>query len=284
LSFRDQAIILRTVDFGESDRIFSVYTPKHGKVSVFVPGARHSKKRFAQALDLFCTFEGVFHSRRSSASNLFRLGEFEYLDIGVELRQSWQQIIYGSLMIESVQKLTVESDPHPKLFELLSDFLHRLGKIKLTPQTLDLPIYLLRLLWVLGFLPELRRCVRCERKLDEIAQENPYYFVQVEGGLICEKCFRLSPTQMRPAQIDISALKAMQKTLYGDIAPERIRLQPRVVMQLHQLALQMVESIAGRELRSHALFYLLFSENLAPDSPSNLIDRKFTHENQKTSR
>jgi len=49
--FSDEAVVLGTVDFGEADRIVTLFTRNHGRLSAFAAGARKSKRRFAGALE-----------------------------------------------------------------------------------------------------------------------------------------------------------------------------------------------------------------------------------------
>ena len=49
--FSDEALVLSTVDFGEADRIVTLFTRGHGRLSAFAAGARKSKRRFAGALE-----------------------------------------------------------------------------------------------------------------------------------------------------------------------------------------------------------------------------------------
>ena len=43
------AIVLRTVDYGEADRVVTLFTREHGKLSALARGARKSVKRFGAA-------------------------------------------------------------------------------------------------------------------------------------------------------------------------------------------------------------------------------------------
>lgn len=255
MSFVSPGLILRGIDYGESDRILSVFTSSHGKLSVFVPGARRSKKRFAQALDLFCRMEGEYHARKGSS--LLRLGDFDYIDVGIRLRHDLGHIIYATLFTESLLKLTVEHDPHPELYALAEEFLDALAETKLSPQRIDLPIYQLRLLALLGFLPELTRCVRCANPFNPSGERQYYFFVPHEGGVICRRCL---PQHPYAPSIDNVALKAVDATLKNQVAVSRLRLPPDAALNLHHVVFEMIESISGTELKSRRLFPLIFEK------------------------
>ena len=59
-SLRTEAIVLRSIRYGEADRILHLYTPDHGRVSAIAKGARRTRSRFGARLEPF------FHLRACS--------------------------------------------------------------------------------------------------------------------------------------------------------------------------------------------------------------------------
>src|SRR3990172_5979436 len=57
-------VVLRTIDYGEADRIVALLTRERGKVSVFARGARSSRRRFGGALEPFTLLRLEARERR----------------------------------------------------------------------------------------------------------------------------------------------------------------------------------------------------------------------------
>lgn len=51
--FSTQAVVLRSVDYGDSDKIVTLFTSGYGKISAIAKGAKRSMKRFGGTLELF---------------------------------------------------------------------------------------------------------------------------------------------------------------------------------------------------------------------------------------
>ena len=56
---KTEAIVLRSIRYGEADRILHLYTPRHGRLGAIAKGVRRSRSRFGARLEPF------FHVRTS---------------------------------------------------------------------------------------------------------------------------------------------------------------------------------------------------------------------------
>ena len=61
------AIILKRVDYGEADRILTLLTPDHGKLSLMAKGVRKIKSKLAGGIELFSISTITFAEGRGSA-------------------------------------------------------------------------------------------------------------------------------------------------------------------------------------------------------------------------
>src|SRR2546423_8554354 len=52
-TYRDRAVVLRKLDYGEADRIFTLLTRDHGKVGVIAKGARKQASKLGPSLELY---------------------------------------------------------------------------------------------------------------------------------------------------------------------------------------------------------------------------------------
>lgn len=152
-SYSVEGIVLKRLNFGEADRILTLFTRDSGKITVLAKGIRKISSKRAGSLELFNHIK----------CNLVRgKGELDTL-IEVELHHpfsSWRKHL-GRINIayqtcEVIDKLTPEHQPHPQIFEILKYCLSQIGQLdsnwKLTTDD-----WLLQILIELGFWPKDRK-------------------------------------------------------------------------------------------------------------------------------
>jgi len=190
---QSEAIVLRVVDFGESDRILHLLTPCAGRITAMAQGAKRSRRRFSGVLDLFhyVSFQGV----RSGTSSMLRLEQASLLDAFGELRTELSRFGFGCHFLEMADRLVPEGMAAPDAQPL---FDYALSVLRLVEgQTIDLRWYILLQLHSLkafGLSPLFQRCVRCgrEQKLPggTAPVEGKIAFHVGEGGVVCPDCRR----------------------------------------------------------------------------------------------
>lgn len=174
-----EAVVLRHLDFGESDRIVSLLTAEFGVQKGFAKGARNSRKRFGAALE---PFTQVVAHWRSGRGQLWMLQEMELLNSRAELCRELQRLALASYAVELVEALLEEGQPHQQIFELLCAFLDFLeqGGDAATARLL----FELRFVYLLGYIPHLLHCSECLK----IFHDEPLRFDAESGGSLCLLC------------------------------------------------------------------------------------------------
>jgi len=178
---RSQAVVLDVMDHGESDKIVTLYTPAAGKLAGIAKGAKRSRKRFVNKLEIFSWLDLIYNTRRSSS--LVMLDEADLLDPFIALRQEYDLYAAASLVSQLVLYWTRENDPDPDLFALLLDALRNLSRQGDPLRTLVL--FHIRLLTLAGYQPHLEGCMTCGR-LDPGGA--PFVFHAGRGGMLCRFC------------------------------------------------------------------------------------------------
>jgi DNA repair protein RecO (recombination protein O) len=173
-----EAIILRTRDHGESDRMITFLASGQGKLTGIAKGARRSRKRFVHTLEPLSLVVMTYVERTSTS--LVRIDASELKNPFTGLRQDLARLAYASLGAELVLELAPEREANPALFALLSQYLHRLEAGD-DPETLAL-LFQARVLSLSGFGPNLERCARCGQ---EPAPPGPWFFLVSQAALIC---------------------------------------------------------------------------------------------------
>jgi DNA repair protein RecO (recombination protein O) len=196
------AIVLRTVDYGDADRVVTLLTREVGKLSALARGARKSVKRFGAGLALFGVGEAVLLDKPNA-----ELGGLERFDAArgfPSLMLDVAKVAHGGYACELVRELTPPRQPEPELFELLVTFFAALEVGPARAETLR--IFVLRLLDALGLRPELERCLACGSD----ALDAPGDVLDVRrGGVVCAHCHghgRPLVDDVRRALVDAQAL------------------------------------------------------------------------------
>lgn len=184
-SIETDALVLRYVDFGESDRIVHLLTPRHGKIAAIAKGARRSKKRFPGTLDLFNHLKVQFVMGRQG--KLARLGSARLQTVFVKLRNNPSCFALGCYLIEILDRATPEGGSPQDMARVFSFALGAHRSIGQGECDRRLRVLLeLRILDALGVRPQLKSCVRCG-ETDML--KTPSFHIG-EGGIICDKCVR----------------------------------------------------------------------------------------------
>jgi DNA repair protein RecO (recombination protein O) len=186
------ALVLRVVDFGESDRIAHLLTPATSRLTVIAKGAKRSKRRFAGTLDLFQLLDVRIERRRPTS--MARLEQARLVDAWTGLRTNPSRFALGCYLVELVDRLAPEGAGGREARELFAVVVAALRVASARDPDLRLRTLLeLRALAALGLRPELSRCVRCGRGVDgarppAAAATIPFHVA--EGGPLCAECAR----------------------------------------------------------------------------------------------
>jgi DNA repair protein RecO (recombination protein O) len=182
-----RALLARSVDYGESDRILTLLTEDGGKLSALARSARKSRKRFGAALSLFVLGEAELGPPRRG-SDLRPLERFDpLLDLAGSISADLGKMTHGSYVLELARDLWPAEQTDPALFELVASTLAAIAEVPPSPRLLR--CFELSLLAIIGLAPSFDRCVRCGEAIDEPSQRPGLLgFSATSGGAICADC------------------------------------------------------------------------------------------------
>jgi len=181
-SIRTQAVLLRSVDFRETDRIVTLFTLQHGRLSAVARGARNSRRRFAGALEPFCVVETVLQEGRSG---LYRLDEARVLTSFRGLLSDLKRMEETGRCLEAVRSFSPEHAPEPNLFHEIVEMLAAIDSRPIDRLTRIRICFLVRLLHLSGLGAELSQCGLCGKKP---AEGQAARFDPTRGHLVCRAC------------------------------------------------------------------------------------------------
>ncbi len=176
--YRTEAIVLGRIDFREADRILTVYTPHRGKFRVIAKGARRPLSRLGPHLEYFTRCRLMLAKGRE----LDTVTGAETVDAHSGLRTDLDAYGHASHLAEILNRLTEDRQENEAAYDLLASSLHLLSD-GVDPFAVARH-YELALLTLLGFKPELYRCVACDAELAAVSNA----FSSRLGGSLCPRC------------------------------------------------------------------------------------------------
>jgi DNA repair protein RecO (recombination protein O) len=176
---KTEAIVLRSIRYGEADRILHLYTPGHGRLSAIAKGARRSRSRFGARLEPFFHIRAVLHEGRSE---LLTVTGADTISAHGAVRDHASTLDAAARACDSVSRLFETSDPHPEVFVLLVNELSLLNTDPAQARTANGLAFRLKLLLAAGIVPQLAACAVCGEA------EHLGGFSGAAGGVVCSSC------------------------------------------------------------------------------------------------
>jgi DNA repair protein RecO (recombination protein O) len=216
-SFRAEAVVLRHANWGEADRILTLYTREQGKLRAIVKGARKIRSRKAGHVEPFTHIT----LQLAKGRDIPIVTQVETIDAYLPLREDLQRTGYAAYMLELLDRFTYDEEGgNPSLFRLLTDSLGRLCRV--AEPWLCVRYYEMRLLDYLGFRPRLFECANCGREI--LAEDQ--YFSPSAGGVVCPRCGMGLPGLWPISVETLKYLRHFQRSGYGEAS--RARVAPNV--------------------------------------------------------
>lgn len=182
--YRVEGIVIRSVDYGEGNKIITLLTPSYGKQGIVVRGASKPKSRFGAMAQLF-TYGDYSYYKNSS---LGTLNNGEILDSYRVLREGLEGPAYAAYASELTDRAINDDETAAYLFSQLKACLTSIAEGK-DPQIV-LRAYEMKIISGAGYEPALDECVSCGR------DTGPFRFSPLAGGALCMQCRHRDPAAM----------------------------------------------------------------------------------------
>lgn len=179
-----KAFILRTVDYKESDRILTLQTLSHGKISAIARAARKSRKRFGGALEPFAIFECILDSN-PRGGQLFVLAEATLINDYAGLAKSLDGMGVAAYILELVRELLPENEPDDRVFVLVEQVFSVLSSSGGGSEKAVAISAGLALLAICGLGISVCRCNACGTA---VPRGKRVFFDPRRGGVVCTPC------------------------------------------------------------------------------------------------
>ncbi|MCW3068221.1 MAG: recO [Solirubrobacterales bacterium] len=192
---KTEAIVLRSMRYGEADRILHLYTPNRGRVGAIAKGVRRARSRFGGRLEPFFRLNIELHEGRGE---LLTVTGAQTVDGHARLRGDRRALDAAARACDAVGRLFETTEPHPGVFNLLCRQLALLDQhagagdeSRPSAAWAAALAFRLKLLLAAGLAPQLGACASCGER------EHLVGFSGAAGGVVCGACeagsFALGP-------------------------------------------------------------------------------------------
>lgn len=199
-TYSASAIVLRRIDLGEKDRILTLFTREHGKLSAVAKGCRRPGSKLGGASEPF-TYARMF---LSTGRDLDVLTQAEIKESFPNVKNAMSSIAHAVYLLELVNSFVDKRQPNPDLFDTLLSAMYVLESG--TDPELTARYFEIQLLSILGYEPHVEACLRCGRQPGQSdangatlrrAQDAPsaqhapkekVSFSPALGGIVCNEC------------------------------------------------------------------------------------------------
>jgi DNA repair protein RecO (recombination protein O) len=200
-----EAVVLRTLRYGEADVIGHLFTREQGRRNVIAKGARKSRSRLGVRLEPFVIARVQLREGRGDlgiVQNVSLVAAHEHV------RASWMRQQVAAVALDMLGRLSVENAPNEAAFHLTTRFLARLDAPVLDDDAARalLAGYQFKLLHTVGLAPQLGSCTRCGTEDALTAWSAP------DGGVVCAACVTGADRSIEP-EVHAQAVRAMREPL-----------------------------------------------------------------------
>ena len=233
-SLKTEGIVLRSIRYGEADRILHLYTPYRGRIGAIAKGARRARSRFGGRLEPFFRLDLVLYEGRSE---LLTVTSAETVAAHARLREDAAALDGAARACEAVARVFDDGEPHAGVYHLLANELALLDREPARAGRANALAFRLKLLLAAGFAPQLGACASCGER------EHLVGFSGAAGGVVCTAC------EASAFPLDEEAHDFLVAALGRPLAdvPEA---SPRALAQAERAILETLEHHGGVRLRS----------------------------------
>jgi DNA repair protein RecO (recombination protein O) len=233
---KTEGIVLRSLRYGEADRVLHLYTPDRGRIGAIAKGVRRARSRFGGRLEPFFRLKLVLWESRSE---LLTVTGAETVAAHPRLREDAAALDGAARACDAVARVFDDGEPHAGVYHLLANELALLDREPARAGRANALAFRLKLLLAAGFAPQLAACASCG-EADHLVG-----FSGAAGGVVCAACEGSAFALDQEAHDFLVA--ALARPLVE--APEA---SPRALAQAERAIVETLEHHGGVRLRSAA--------------------------------
>ena len=228
--------MLRKLDYGEADRIFTLLTKTHGKVGAIAKGVRKPESRLGPSLELFGHVDVLLAKGRGQLDVIAQAQRMP----GPRIAGEVERTAYAALITELAERVCEDRHPVEGVYELTVMALDELAR-ETDPRRAS-AYFLSAALELLGYAPQLSACGSCGTALEP----KPAPFSAAAGGFLCDAC-----ALPGMPKVPLAAIKVLRLMASGDIDTyRRLKLEGSLMGEIESVLVAHLEHHLDRRLKS----------------------------------
>lgn len=221
--YRTLGIIIKKEDRGEADQVFTILTKDFGKLRVLGRAIRKIKSKLRAGAQLFYLSEvefiqGKAHKTLTDAILVEKFGN---------IRKDLDKLGVASKVAKVLGELVKGEEADEKIWELVLETFKKLEKSS-APYFLIYHYFFWNFLSTLGYMPELRDCPLCQKKLIP----TNIHFSPEQGGVVCGNCLKKKGEKISPEIVKI--LRLLIKKDWSVLS--RLKIKPEYEKELEKIS------------------------------------------------
>lgn len=209
---KTKGIILSESKMGDFDKMVTILTPS-GKIGCAAKGARRPKSLLMAGTQYFCFGEYLIFK----GTNSYNINSCDTIEVFYNLRTDLDKLNYAVEICKLVESVTYENQNTYHILQLLLNTLYMISETDKNLVLIDCA-FKLRLLCLLGFMPNVKKCTRCNE------DEPIRYFSIVDNGFKCASCGKVDKSAITISPTTVDAIRyivsAPAKKLFSFDLPE----------------------------------------------------------------
>ncbi len=200
---KTKGIVIREKNTGEADKIITIFSESHGKISAIANSAKRPKSKLVAGTQLLCYSDFLLYRSR----DMYRVNTCDVIQSFYPIRDDIIKLTYAAHLIDIIRDVIQENQSSQDLLKLFLNTLHLLAKKEKDPDLIT-SIFELRMLSLIGYSPGVSSCSLCGSKEIDL-----FFFSFSKCGFICEKCIKKGE-EAKP--ITKATAKALMHIVFSD--------------------------------------------------------------------
>lgn len=214
-----EAIVLKTLNHGDTSKIITLYSREVGRLKLIAKGVRSPKSKAAGLFQPTRQLQVVYYTKAHSELQLFRSAELVNGFFGLE--NDFDRLTLAQVVVELLDRSVEAEERHPQLFQLLADTMERLSDPLISPAEAYW-FFHLHLLDELGFRPHMGQCSVCHDELDQGG-----YLALGSSDLECLKCHPATQDSIAVSPTIIDTVELLLSHPWSEVDLARISARDR---------------------------------------------------------
>jgi len=207
-----EAFVITQVDYGEADRLYTIFTRSKGKIKAFARGVRKTKSRKAGHLQPI----SLINLMLAKGKSFWTITQADTVEPYETIKSDLFKTANAFYILELVNRFTPEDEAVQPLFNLVKDTMTRI-RVEEDPFMVK-KFFELRLLKITGYMPNLTTCIQC----GETIMREDQYFSAEQGGILCPRCGVSSPNARKISMMALKYLRFIQRSTYQELGKAQI--------------------------------------------------------------